>query len=52
MAEAAYRLIPGLNLKGSSVKSIFVSSGFPEKRHMYLHQVPDKDDDFMVNIIV
>ena len=52
VAEAAYRLIPGLNLKGSSVKSIFVSSGFPEKRHMYLHQVPDKDDDFMVNIIV
>ena len=52
VAEAAYRLIPGLNLKGSSVKSIFVSSGFPEKRHMYLHQLPDKDDDFMVNIIV
>ena len=51
VAEAAYRLIPGLNLKGSTVKTIFVSSGFPEKRHMYLHQLPENEDDFlMVNI--
>lgn len=50
VAEAAYRLIPGLNLKGSSVKSIFVSSGFPEKRHMYLHQLPENEDDFIVNM--
>ena len=45
VSEAAFRLIPGLNMKGSTVKTIFASSGFPEKRHMYLHQIQENDDE-------
>ena len=43
VSEAAFRLIPGLNMKGSTVKTIFASSGFPENRHMYLHQIEETD---------
>ena len=57
LCEAAYKLIPGLNLKGSTTKCLFVASGFKEKRRMYLHQIPndenaddDDDDDPMKEI--
>ena len=45
VSEAAYRLIPSLNLKGSTIKTLFVNSGLPEKRQMYLHKIGDEDDD-------
>ena len=51
VSEATFRLIPGLNLKGSTVKSIFVSSGFREKRHMYLHQLEEKDEESSVPVL-
>ena len=44
VCEAAYRLIPGLNLKGSSLSCLFVASGFPHKRKKYVNLM-DKDDD-------
>ena len=43
VCEAAYRLIPGLDLKGSTVKCLFLASGFDRK--MYYHQIPDENDD-------
>ena len=32
LAQAIYKIIPGLHLKSSNVKTIFVSSGFPDHR--------------------
>ena len=32
VSEAAYRLIPGLNLKDSNIKTLFLTSGFPNNR--------------------
>jgi hypothetical protein len=47
VCEAAYRLVPGLNLKGSNVKTRFVATGYPEHRIIYFEKVCDdiKDDD-------
>ena len=42
---AAYRLIPGLELKGSTVKCLFLQSGFKDKRKMYLHPVKVGDEE-------
>ena len=42
-SEAAYRLIPGLNLKGSNIKTLFLTSGFPENRRTYLRQIPEDE---------
>ena len=47
VAEAAYRLIPGINLKRSDVKTTFVSSGYPENRScMYVKVNEDQEKDF------
>ena len=43
VSEAAYRLIPGLNLKDSDIKTLFLTSGFPEKRWQYLRQIPEDE---------
>ena len=46
VCEAAYTLVPGLNLKGSNVKTKFVATGFPENRTVFLQKVSeDKKDD-------
>ena len=44
VAEAAYRLGGGMNLKGSNVKNIFVSTGYPENRSHFYRKVMDEDD--------
>ena len=50
MAEAAYRLIPGLNLKSSNTKATFVASGFEENRSKFCRKVQEEgDDDFEYN---
>ena len=46
VSEAAYKLIPSLNLKGSTVKTNFVASGFPEKRQMYLRKMEENEDGY------
>ena len=43
VAEAAYRLIPGMNLKASNIKTDFVSSGYPENRSNFYRNVKNKD---------
>ena len=45
VAEAAYRLIPGMNLTSSSVKTTFVSSGYEENRSR-MYTKTKHDDDF------
>ena len=45
VAEAAYRLIPGMNLKHSNTKSLFVSSGYPENRSNLYRKVGDDDHE-------
>ena len=52
VSEAAYRLIPGLNLKDSNIKTIFLTSGFPENRRHYLRQIPEderQDEGFEID---
>ena len=50
VAEAAYRLIPGLNLKSSNTKTTFVASGFEENRSKFCRKVQEEgDDDFEYN---
>ena len=44
VCEAAYRLIPGLNLKGSDIKTIFLSSGYPQNRRSYFHQLMEEEE--------
>merc|ERR1712214_93247 len=39
LSEATYKLIGGLNLKGSNIKTTFLSSGFPENRCKFLRKV-------------
>ena len=43
VAEATYRLITGMNLKGSNVATIFVSSGYPENRHKRIWRVDNQN---------
>ena len=43
VCECTYSLVPGLDLKGSSVATKFVASGFPEDRHSLYRQVDDKN---------
>ena len=43
VSEAAYRLLPGLNLKSSNIKTLFLLSGFPETRRTYLRQIPEDE---------
>ena len=42
VCEATYRLINGLNLKGSNVKTKFVQTGFPENRSAFFRKVKPK----------
>ena len=44
VAQATYGLIPGMDLKGSNVGTVFVASGFPDNRHKRLYRV-DKGSD-------
>ena len=44
VAEATYGLIPGMDLKGSNVGTVFIASGFPDNRHKRLYRV-DKESD-------
>ena len=41
VSEATYRLIPGLDLKGSTRACLFVNSGFPHERWVYLQKITD-----------
>ena len=43
VAEAAYRIGGGMNLKGSNVKNIFVSTGYPENRSHFYRKVKDEN---------
>ena len=45
VCECAYSLIPGLDLKGSSVATKFVATGFPEDRQCLYRQVDDQKVD-------
>ena len=45
VAEATYRLIPGMYLKSSSVKTTFVSSGYPENRSLMFVKVKEDLND-------
>ena len=50
VAEAAYRLTPGMNLKKSNVKSKFVATGYHENRYNFYQKIknenyPDSDPD-------
>ena len=43
VAQATYGLISGMNLKGSDVGTIFVSSGFPDNRFQRVYRIDDVD---------
>ena len=38
-SEAYYKLFPEMHLTESSVKTIFVAGGFPEKRSVFLRKI-------------
>ena len=38
-SEAYYRMLPGLHLKDSNIKTIFVQAGFRCNRHKYMYKV-------------
>ena len=44
VSEAAYRLLPSLDLKGSNIKTLFLSSGFPENRNAYFRQITEEEN--------
>ena len=44
VCEATYRLIPGLNLKGSNVKTKFIATGLPENRSTFLRRINDDEE--------
>jgi hypothetical protein len=44
VAEATYRLTPGLNLIGSNVKTIFAATGYPKNRSHFYKKVQDEDE--------
>ena len=41
-SEAYYKLFPELHLTQSSVKTVFVATGFPEDRNVFLRKVKTK----------
>ena len=43
-SEAYYKLFPELHLTQSSVKTVFVATGFPEDRNVYLRKVKPKEN--------
>ena len=46
-AEAVYRLIPGLSLKASNVKSKFLATGYAENRSQFFKRFGNKNDDII-----
>ena len=50
-SEAYYKLFPEMHLTESSVKSVFVPGGFPDRRRVFLRKVnrnkekEDSDDE-------
>ena len=44
VSEAAYRLLPSLDLKGSNIKTLFLCSGFPENRRTFLRAIPEDEN--------
>ena len=44
-SEAVYRLISGLNLKGSNIKTKFVATGYPENRSTFLKKINEAPND-------
>ena len=44
-SEAVYRILPGLHLKQSNVSSIFVITGFPEKRQLFFKPARTEKED-------
>ena len=44
VAEATYRLTPGLNLIGSNVKTIFAATGYPKNRSHFYKKVQDENE--------
>ena len=48
-SEAVYRAISDMYLKNSNVGTVFVHSGFPEKRHSKFNWVKDGNVDYFEN---
>ena len=44
VSEAAYRLLPSLDLKRSNIKTLFLCSGFPENRRTFLRAIPEDEN--------
>ena len=44
LSEAAYKLIAGLNLKGSNIKTKFVPTGFPTNRTVFMKKLDDGEE--------
>ena len=42
-SEAYYKLFPELHLTHSSVKTVFVATGFPQDRNVFLRKVKSKE---------
>ena len=47
VAKATYRLISGMNLKGSNVKNTFVGTRCPENRSNFYTKVMENDDQIL-----
>ena len=45
LAEATYRLTPGMYLIESNVKTIFVATGYPKNRSNFYRKVPDEENE-------
>ena len=43
--EGIYRIVPSLHLSESNVGHVFVATGFPDQRHVFLVKVDDKTED-------
>ena len=43
-SEAYYKLFPEMHLTESSVKTVFVAGGFPEKRNVFLRKINKNKD--------
>ena len=45
ISEATYRLLPGMYLKDSNIKCIFVLTGFPKNRSHFWQKVPEDTNE-------
>ena len=48
-SEAVYCLFPGMHLKCSNIKCVFVQSGFQEKRSHFYRKVKDEGDGAIIH---